>query len=164
MFDFLFGDNEEPDQDDLGLGDLGLDDLAPEFGMTDQDLAKYVAKWHSGLGISHFNFGFIEHSVKRIKSDAENDFQDFETRPMAELWDEAREELADFANYLGTIRIRLARYLKARGIKGETELGTSAVAFAALDEMAILAAKAHHDLTRLESAISSFDADLEGIE
>ena len=159
MFRFLFGDKEEPDKDAMGL-----DDLAPEFGMTDQDLAKYVAKWHSGLGISHFNLGFVEHSVKRIKSDAGNDFQDFETRPMAELWDEAREELADFANYLGAIRIRLARYLKARGIKGESELGTSAVAFTALEDMAILAAKAHHDLTRLESAISSFDADLEGIE
>lgn len=159
MFDFLFGDKEEPDQDALGL-----DDLAPEFGMTDQDLAKYTAKWYSGLGISHFNFGFIEHSVKRIKSGEENEFQDFETRPMADLWDEAREELADFANYLGAIRIRLARYLKARGIKGESELATSAVAFTALEEMAILVAKAHHDLTRLESAISSFDADLEGIE
>ena len=159
MFDFLFGNNEEPDQ-----GELGLDDLAPEFGMTDRDLAKYAAKWHSGLGISHFNFGFIEHSVKRIKSDEGREFQGFETRPVADLWDEAREELADFANYLGTIRIRLARYLKARGIKNESELNTSSVAFTALDEMAILAAKAHHDLTRLESAISSFDADLEGIE
>src|SRR5690606_37312166 len=154
MFDFLFGDKEEPNQDDLGL-----DDLAPEFGMTDQDLAKYAAKWYSGLGISHFNFGFIEHSVKRIKSDEENEFQDFETRPMADLWDEAREELADFANYLGTIRIRLARYLKARGIKGESELATSAVALTVLEEMEILPAKAHYDLTRLEYVIISLDAD-----
>ena len=136
----------------------------PEFGMTTHDLAQYTAKRYAEAGVTHYNMTFVEEAVQRIKAGGESDFQDFEVRPVEELWAKAREELVDVANYMTTLELRLVRYLEARGLKKQTEVMTSAVVLSQLAEMTDLVAKAHHDMGVLESAINAFDLDIEGIE